>query len=97
MALLDNGLKIGTGLAIGLGVLILAPAVAPAVAAVVKPLAKASIKSCILLFEKTQELIAEAKESVEDLAAEAHAELVQEKLQQTSTTVSGAAGDEANA
>lgn len=96
MALWENGLKIGTGLAIGLGVLILAPAVAPAVASVVKPLAKASIKSCILLFEKAQELIAEAKESVEDLAAEAHAELVQEKMQQTSATPSDA-GNEANA
>ena len=93
MALLDNGLKIGTGLAIGLGVLILAPAVAPVVASVVKPLAKASIKSCMLLYEKAQEFIAEAKESVEDLAAEAHAELVQEKLQHPSATT----GKEANA
>jgi hypothetical protein len=90
MALFDNGLKIGTGLAIGLGVLVLAPAIAPAVAAVIKPLVKASIKSGILLFEKAQELIAEAKESVEDLAAEAQAEIVQEK-QHASSQVSGAA------
>ena len=88
MAFFDNGLKIGTGLAIGLGVLILAPAIAPAVAAVVKPVATASIKSAILLFEKTTELIAEAKESVEDLAAEAHAELVQERQQEASAPVS---------
>jgi hypothetical protein len=88
MAFFDNGLKMGTGLAIGLGVLILAPAIAPAVAAVVKPVAKASIKSAILLFEKTTELIAEAKESVEDLAAEAHAELVQERQQEASAPVS---------
>jgi hypothetical protein len=58
------------------------------VAAVVKPVAKASIKSAILLFEKTTELIAEAKESVEDLAAEAHAELVQGRQQETSAPVS---------
>ncbi|MGA2028099.1 MAG: DUF5132 domain-containing protein [Syntrophobacteraceae bacterium] len=88
MGLFDNGLKIGTGLAIGLGVLILAPAIAPAVAAVVKPVAKASIKSAILLFEKTTELIAEAKESVEDLAAEAHAELAQGRQQEASAPVS---------
>ena len=88
MTIFDNGLKIGTGLAIGLGVLMLAPAIAPAVAAVVKPVAKASIKSAILLFEKATELIAEAKESVDDLAAEAHAELVQERRQQTSAPVS---------
>ena len=93
MALLDNGLKIGTGLAIGLGVLILAPAVAPAVASVVKPMAKASMKTCMLLFEKTWELIAEAKESMEDLAAEVHAELVQEKMHHSSETPSSAGGD----
>ena len=89
MALFDNGLKIGTGLAIGLGIIILAPAIAPAVAAVVRPVAKASIKSGVILFEKARELITEAMESVEDLAAEAHAELVQERQQQTSTPVSG--------
>ncbi len=63
--------------------------IAPAVAAVVRPVAKASIKSAILLYEKTTELIAEAKESVEDMAAEAHAELAQQRRQQTSATVSG--------
>ena len=88
MAFFDNGLKIGTGLAIGLGVLILAPAIAPAVAAGVRPVAKASIKSAILLFEKTTELIAEAKESVEDLAAEVHAELAQGRQQEASAPVS---------
>jgi hypothetical protein len=87
MAFFDNGLKIGTGLAIGLGVLILAPVVAPAVAAVVRPAAKASIKSGMLLFEKAIELIAEAKESVEDLAAEVHAELVQGRQQEASAPV----------
>jgi len=90
MALFDNGLKIGTGLAIGIGVLILAPAIAPTIAAVVRPLAKASIKSGILFFEKAQELLAEARESVEDLAAEAHAEFVQESQQKAAASVQGA-------
>ncbi len=80
MALFDNGIKIGTGLAIGIGVLILAPAVFPVAASIVKPLAKASIKTGMLLFEKTRELAAEAKESLEDLAAEAHAELSEDRL-----------------
>ena len=96
MALFDNGLKIGTGLAIGLGIIILAPAIAPAVAAVVRPVAKASIKSGIILIQKTMELIAEAKESVEDLTAEAQAELAEERRQQTSKPASGT-GDGANA
>jgi len=95
MALFDNGFKIGAGLAIGLGAILLAPAMAPAVAAVVRPLAKASIKGSILLFEKAREFIAEARESVEDLAAEAHAELVQEKLQ-ASSPVSGGPVDAAD-
>jgi hypothetical protein len=94
MAFYDNGLKLGTGLAIGLGVLILAPVVAPAVAAVVRPMVKASIKSGMVLFEKTRELIAEAKESLEDLAAEAHAELTQQRQQEASTPLSE---DESNA
>ncbi len=96
MALLENGLKIGTGLAIGLVVIILAPAISPAIAAVVRPVAKASLKSAIILYEKTLELIAEAKESVEDLAAEAQAELAEERRQQTSKLIAGA-GDGANA
>ncbi len=79
MAFADNGLKIGTGLAIGFGVLILAPVVAPAVAAVARPVVKASIKSAMMLFEKASEVIAEAKESLEDLAAEAQAELARER------------------
>ena len=95
MGLFDNGLKIGTGLAIGLGVIILAPAIAPAIAAVVRPVAKASIKSAVLLYEKTLELIAEAKESVEDLAAEAQAELAEERRQQILKLTSGP-GDDAN-
>ncbi len=93
MALLENGLKIGTGLAIGLVVIILAPAISPAIAAVVRPVAKASIKSAVILYEKALELIAEAKESVEDLAAEAQAELAEERRQQISKLTSGAVDD----
>jgi hypothetical protein len=89
MALYDNGLKIGTGLAIGLGVLILAPVIAPAVGAVVRPMAKASIKSAMILFEKARELIAEATESLEDLAAEAQAEIAQQRQQESSAAVAG--------
>jgi hypothetical protein len=78
MALLDNGFKLGTGVAIGLGALILAPTVVPAVAAILKPLAKAAIKSGFIIYEKGREVLAETKEVLEDLAAEARAELSQE-------------------
>ncbi len=90
MGLFDNGFKIGTGVAVGLGVLVLAPAIIPAVAAVVRPLAKASIKSGMILLEKTREMIAEAKESVEDMAAEAQAELAQERMQPAPAPEEGA-------
>ncbi|MHC1728210.1 MAG: DUF5132 domain-containing protein [Syntrophobacteraceae bacterium] len=86
MALFDNGLRlgtIGTGLAIGVGALVLAPVVFPAVAAVVRPIAKAAIKSGLILVEKTRELIAETVESVEDMKAEAQAELAGERLSKT--------------
>jgi hypothetical protein len=79
MALLDNGMKLGTGVAIGLGALILVPAVLPIVGSVVKPLAKAAIKGGIILFEKTREVLAETQEVLEDLAAEVKAELAEER------------------
>lgn len=78
MALFDNGLKLGTGVAIGLGALVLAPTVLPAVAAILKPLAKAAIKSGFIVYEKGREVLAETKEVFEDLAAEVRAELSQE-------------------
>ncbi len=81
MAILDNGVKIGTGLAIGLGALILAPAVIPAVASVLRPIVKATIKSGLILMDKTREVIAETRETIEDLTAEAQAELADERSQ----------------
>ncbi|MFZ2445248.1 MAG: DUF5132 domain-containing protein [Syntrophobacteraceae bacterium] len=85
MAIFDGGIKLGTlgtGLAIGVGVLILAPVVIPAVASVVRPLAKATIKSGLILVEKTREFVAEAQETIEDMKAEAEAELAGERQRQ---------------
>jgi hypothetical protein len=79
MAILDNGFKLGTGLAIGVGAIILAPVVIPAVAAIVKPLLKAGIKGGLVLYDKSIVAIAEAKEVIEDLAAEARAEVSREQ------------------
>lgn len=77
MALLNNGFRgnLMTGLGIGLGASILAPAVVPLVGAVVRPLAKAAIKGGIILYERGKEMMAEVREVTEDLAAEAQAEL----------------------
>jgi len=75
MALFDNGFSVSTGLVIGIGALILAPVVVPVLAVAAKPLIKAGLKGGILLYEKSQEMIAEAQELFEDLAAEVKAEL----------------------
>ena len=77
MAFFENGLKgnIITGLAIGFGAAILAPMIRPVLADIAKPLAKSAIKGGITLYEKNREKLAEVKEVVEDLLAEARAEL----------------------
>ncbi len=80
MALFDNGLKIGSPILLGIGVLILAPVIAPVAASVLKPLAKATIKTGLSLVQKGRELISEAAESFEDIAAEVKAELIAERV-----------------
>jgi len=79
MKLLNAGGNLGTGLAIGAGAALLTPVVLPLVGALVKPVIKAAIKGGMLLYEKGEVLTAEARETFEDLAAEAKAELGQEK------------------
>jgi hypothetical protein len=49
--------------------------VVPILASVVKPMAKAAIKGGFLLYQKGREVAAETQEVVEDLVAEARAEL----------------------
>ncbi|RJR22806.1 MAG: DUF5132 domain-containing protein [Nitrospiraceae bacterium] len=79
MGLLNNGLKgnVLTGLAIGLGAAILAPAVLPALAGAAKPLLKAAIKGGLVLYEKGKETFAELSEVTEDIIAEAKAEMAE--------------------
>jgi hypothetical protein len=79
MALFDNGLKIGTPILLGVGVLILAPVVLPVVGAAVKPLVKAAIKSGLSLVQMGRELISEAAETFEDITAEVKTELIAER------------------
>lgn len=79
MGLLDDVLKgnVVTGLAIGIGAAVLAPLVIPVVASVAKPVAKAAIKGGLILYERGKETFAELGEVVEDLAAEAKAEMAE--------------------
>lgn len=65
MSFLDNGLKgnIITGLVVGIGATIIAPAIIPVLSRAVKPVAKAAIKSGIMLYEKVMETFAAEKKA----------------------------------
>lgn len=79
MKFAGSNLKLGTGLAVGAGVLLLAPIVFPVVGSIFKSLTKATIKGGLIAAEKTRIGLAEAKETLEDLAAEAKAEIAEKQ------------------
>ena len=79
MALIEDGLKFGTPVLVGIGALLLAPLVLPAAGTVMRPLIKATVKSGLLLAHKGRELVSEAMESLEDITAEVKAELIAER------------------
>jgi hypothetical protein len=69
-----NGMSMGS-VAMGAGVVLLAPVVIPVVGAILKPVAKALIKGGIMAYEGAKVSIAETKETIEDIAAEAKADI----------------------
>ena len=71
------GLRISSSVAVGAGVVLLAPLVIPVVAGLMKPVFKTVIKGGLITYNKVKETTAEAIESMEDLAAEAKAELAE--------------------
>ncbi len=75
MKLFGSDLSLSNPFIVGAGVVLLAPVVLPVVAGVLKPVLKASIKGGLLAYEKLKVTVAEAVEAVEDLAAEAKAEI----------------------
>jgi len=77
MAILEDVFKGSTvtGLAIGVGALLLAPTVLPAVGRVVRPAMKAAIKGGMVFYRET---VAEIGEMAGDLFAEARSELEHE-------------------
>jgi hypothetical protein len=76
MRILGSSVNLGT-LAVGAGIVVLAPVVIPVVTGILKPLAKNAIKGSLLMYEKAKVATAETMESLEDLAAEAKAELAE--------------------
>lgn len=61
----------------GIAAIILLPVLVPVAGKVAKPLAKATIKGGIVLYEKGKGVLAEVGETLEDLVAEAKAELTE--------------------
>jgi hypothetical protein len=78
MKIFNGGLNPGS-LAVGAGVVLLTPIVLPVIGAILKPMAKAAIKGTLLAYEGAKVSIAETKEALEDLTAEAKSEMSQEK------------------
>jgi len=74
MALVEDLFKGSTvtGVAVGVGALLLAPTVLPAIGRVIRPAAKAVIKGGMVFYRET---LAEVGEVAGDLLAEARAEL----------------------
>jgi hypothetical protein len=72
--LFEDALKGGnvlTGLAVGIGLVVLAPAVVPAL----RPMAKSMIKAGVVAYEQGRQMLAELSETTSDLVAEARQEL----------------------
>lgn len=71
------GIKIGDAksIAIGAGLVLLAPVVVSALSVALKPLTKSFIKTGLIWYEKLKVSFAETKEVLEDLAAEAKADI----------------------
>ncbi len=64
-------------IALGAAAVMFGPALLAAAGGVAKPVLKAGIKGGLLLFDKSKQMVLEAKESLEDLAAEAKAEIAE--------------------
>ena len=73
---LFNGFSAGS-VALGAGIVLLAPVVIPMIGAVLKPVTKALIKGGLVAYESAKLSLAETKETLEDLAAEAKSEIAQ--------------------
>jgi len=69
-------------LGIGIVAAVLVPIALPVVARAAKPFAKALVKSGIIVYEKSREAVAELGEVMEDVVAEAKAEIEQEHAAQ---------------
>jgi galactitol-specific phosphotransferase system IIC component len=82
-----------SGILIGIGAAVVAPVVLPILASIAKPVAKAAVKGGIMMYEKGKEVVAETGEMIEDIVAEAKAELAEEQQAAAAGAAVGAAGE----
>jgi uncharacterized protein DUF5132 len=77
MALVEDLFKgnIVTGLAVGIGAVVLGPIVAPAITAVLRPAAKAVIKTGIYAYDWGCTALSQVNEMTGDIVAEARSEV----------------------
>lgn len=96
MALLEDLFKgnAATGIAVGLGAVLLGPTLIPAVGRVLRPAAKAMIKGGMVIYRET---VAEVGEVAGDLFAEARAELEQGNSHEAARPASGRGAGRAGA
>lgn len=76
---LFNGGNVTTGIAVGIGFMVLAPLAARMLSGAGKPLIKESVKGGLFLYDRGRTIWAEARETLEDVTAEAQSELSQSK------------------
>ena len=96
MALTENGLKLGAGIGVGFGMYMLAPVLSPIMSSAVKPLAKAMIKNGLVVLGKGRKVVAGGLELVEDLVAEAKAELAETAAPTEAASGAGGQSPKAN-
>lgn len=75
---LNIGLNVGT-IAIGAAIVLFGPQLLAATGSILKSVAKIGIKGGLMMYEGGRELLGEAKESLEDIAAEAKQEVAEER------------------
>lgn len=90
MGLFDNGTLFKSA-GVGLGVVLFAPAIAKVAGEVAKPLVKTMIKGGIMLYDRGRVLAAETMETIDDITAEAKAEMNLERETQGAQAVEGKA------
>jgi hypothetical protein len=66
----------------GIAAIVLLPVIVPVVGKVAKPVAKAAIKGGIVLYEKGKGVMTEVGETLEDIIAEAKAEIAEDREQE---------------